>query len=125
MRIQLGVGEYFLIGFAFVLLARAIHYLAITRYLREHDIVAAAEGATIRDWAEWSAYRKARMARHEPLTWWYVLWLTQVVLLVWMIGWFSFFTGALKLGKPSHFVDSRADITGYRTVFDVAQRGYR
>jgi hypothetical protein len=125
VRIELGVGEYFLIGFAFVLLARTIHYLAVTRYLREHGIVAATEGATIRDWAEWSAYRKARITRHESLTWWYFLWFTQVFLLFWLAGWFAFAGGAIKLGKPSHFVDTTADSDGYRTVFDVAQVGYR
>jgi hypothetical protein len=61
----------------------------------------------------------------QPLTWWYVLWAIQIVLAFWMIGWFALAGGAVKIGRPSHFVDSIADTGGYRTVFDVEQSGYR
>ena len=125
MRIELSVSEYFIIGFALVLLGRTIHYLAVTRYLRERGVLLAVDRSPIRDWSEWAAYRKARLSDHQPLTWWYVLWTIQIVLCFWMIGWFAFAGGALKIGRTSHFVDTVADADGYRTVFDVEQSGYR
>ena len=125
MRIELSVSEYFIIGFALVLAGRTIHYLAVTRYLRERGVLATIDRSPIRDWSEWTAYRKARLSDHQPLTWWYVLWAIQIVLFFWMLGWFAYFGGALKLGVLSHFVDTAADAAGYRTVFDVAQSGYR
>jgi len=42
-----------------------------------------------------------------------------------MIGWFALAGGAVKIGRPSHFVDSVADKGGYSTVLDVEQSGYR
>ena len=125
MRIELSVSEYFIIGFALVLLGRTIHYLVVTRYLRERGVLPTTDRSTIRDWSEWAAYRKARLSERQPLTWWYVLWTIQIVLFFWMLGWFVYAGGALKLGALSHFVDNAADAAGYRTVFDVAQSGYR
>jgi hypothetical protein len=88
-------------------------------------MLAAADRWTIRDWSEWAAYRNARLCDHQPLTWWYVLWALQIVLFFWMLGWFAYAGGMLKIGTLSHFVDRAADEAGYRTVFDVAQSGYR
>jgi len=68
---------------------------------------------------------QARLSDHEPLTWWYVLWAIQIVLLFWMVGWFAYGGGALKLGRLSHFIESAADAAGHRTVFDVERSGYR
>jgi hypothetical protein len=123
MTIQLSVPEYFGIGVALIVLGRAIHYLTVTRYLRDNNI-AVAGGSSFRDWNEWSAYRKGRIADHQSLTWWYILWAIQFVLFFWMVGWFAFAAGALKLVTPSHFIDNAPDAVGYRTVFDVAQSGY-
>jgi len=125
VRIDLSVSEYFIIGFGLVLLGRTIHYLAITRYLRERGVLATIDRSPIRDWSEWAAYRKARLSDHQPLTWWYVCWGIQIVLFFWVIGWFAYAGGVLKIGRPSHFVDSATDGAGYRTVFDVEQTGYR
>src|SRR5437588_5547623 len=124
MTIQLSVLEYFGNGFALIILGRVIHYIAVARYLRDNNI-AVAGPSSIRDWNEWAAYKKARLADHQPLTWWYALWILQIVLFFWMAGWFAFAFGALKLVTPSHFVDNTPDSAGYRTVFDVAQSGYR
>jgi hypothetical protein len=33
------ISQYFFIGFTFLVLARIIHYLVVTRYLRAHNIV--------------------------------------------------------------------------------------
>jgi len=125
VRIELSISEYFVIGFALMLLGRTIHYLAVTRYLRARGVLATIDRSPIRDWSEWAAYRKARVSDRQPLTWWYVLWAIQIVLAFWMIGWFALAGGAVKIGRPSHFVDSVADTAGYRTVFDVEQSGYR
>jgi len=125
VRIDLSVSEYFILGFALVLLGRTIHYLTVTRYLRERGVLPTIDRSPIRDWNEWAAYRRARRSDHQPLTWWYVLWGIQIVLVFWMIGWFAYAGGALKFGRASHFVDTAADTAGYRTVFDVEQSGYR
>lgn len=125
MSIQVSVSEYFIIGFALVLLGRTIHYLTVTRYLRERGVLATIGRSPIRDWGEWAAYRKARLSDHQSLTWWYVLWAIQIVLFFWIMGWFAYAGGALKIGRPSHFVDTAADTAGYRIVFDVEQSGYR
>jgi hypothetical protein len=117
--------QYFSIGLALMVLGRTVHYLAVTRYLREQGLVAPAGGSSIRDWIEWAAYRKARLSDHQSLTWWYVLWTIQVVLLFWLIGWFGFGVGFVKMGTPTHLAQTTADADGYTTVFDVVQSGYR
>jgi hypothetical protein len=117
--------EYFIIGLGLIALGRTIHYLAVTRYLREHDLVAEGERGAIRDWREWSAYRKARLSDRQSLTWWYVLWAIQIVVLVWMIGWFASFAGALKFGVPNYSQVATSNVDGYTTVFDVTRTGYR
>jgi hypothetical protein len=125
VRIELSISEYFVIGVALVLLGRTIHYLAITRYLRDRGVLQTIDHSPIRDWSAWAAYRKARLSDHQPLTWWYVVWAIQIVVGLWMIGWFVLLGGAVKIGRPSHFVDRITDAAGYRTVFDVEQSGYR
>src|SRR5258708_9529872 len=124
MTIELSVEVYLGIGFVLILLGRIIHYRAVRRYLRDNK-VAVKGHSTIRDWNDLAAYRNARHATHQPLTWWYLLWAIQIILFVWMVGWFAFAGGALKLVTPSHFVNTAVDQAGYRTVFDVAQNGYR
>jgi hypothetical protein len=123
--IQLNLSEYFISGFALIALGRTIHYLVVTRYLRERGIVTTGGRRAIRDWAEWSAYRKARLAERQPLTWWYVLWVLQIVVFIWMIGWFASFGGALKFGMPTYPSPGTKNLDGYTTVFDVTQSGYR
>lgn len=124
MTLQLSVPAYFGMGFALIVLGRAIQYVAVTRYLRDNDIAVTGR-SSIRDWNEWAAYRKARVANHQPLTWWYALWTLQIVLFFWVLGWFAFGAGALKLVTSSRFIDNAPDLAGYRTVFDVEQSGYR
>jgi hypothetical protein len=125
MRVPLSVSEYFIVGFALIALGRAIHYRAVTRYLRERGLVTTGSRWAIRDWSEWSAYRKARLSDHQPLTWWYVLWALQIVLFVWMIGWFASAGGALKLGIPTNLPPATSNPEGYTTVFDVTRTGFR
>jgi hypothetical protein len=125
VSVQLSLPAYFFLGFALIVLGRTIHYLAVTRYLRGRGIVAAGDRWAIRDWREWSAYRKARLFDHQPLTWWYVLWAIQIVVFVWMIGWFASAGGALKFGMQTYLAPATSNPDGYTTVFDVAQSGYR
>ena len=124
MTLHLSVPAYIGIGAGLILLGRAIHYRTVTRYLRERN-VAVASSSSIRDWNEWAAYKQARVHNHEPLTWWYVIWTIQGILFIYMLGWFAFAGGLLRFIAPSHFIDNRVDQAGYRTVFDVAQSGYR
>lgn len=123
MIAPLTLGQYFTIAVVLIVLGRTIHYLTITRYLREHGIVIEAQ-SPIRDWKEWAAYRRARLSARESLTWWYVLWTMQIILLIWVVGWF--FSGiagwkipATKLPPPELAGG------GYVTVFDVTRRGYK
>ena len=125
MSIQLSLSEYFLIGFVLIALGRTIHYLAVTRYLRERCLVATRDRWAMRDWSEWSAYGKARLSDHQPLTWWYVLWAIQIVVFLWMIGWFASAGGALKFGVLTYLPLATSNVDGYTTVFDVTQTGYR
>jgi hypothetical protein len=125
VSVQLSLLGYFFLGFALIVLGRTIHYLAVTRYLRERGIVATGDRWRIRDWSEWSVYRKARLADHQPLTWWYVLWALQIVVFIWMIGWFASFGGALKFGTPTYPSPGTTNVEGYTTVFDVTHSGYR
>src|ERR1051326_926742 len=124
MNVELSFPLYLSVGPALILLARVIHYQAVTRYLKENN-VAVASSSSIRDWNEWAAYKRARLANNERLTWWYVLWAIQVILFFYMLGWFAFAGGFLKFITPTHFVDSGVGQAGYRTVFDVEQSGYR
>jgi hypothetical protein len=117
--------QFFSIGFALIVLGRAIHYLAVTRYLRERGIAVPAGLSPIRDWNEWAAYRKARFSDHQSLTWWYVIWTIQIILLFWLAGWIGSAAGVVKIHAPSQFAQATSDAGGYTTVFDVAQSGYR
>jgi hypothetical protein len=125
VNIPLSLPQYFIAGFALILLGRAIHYLAVTRYLREHGITVTRAGSVIPDWKEWSAYRKTRLFNHQPLTWWYALCAIQLILLFWLVGWIANGTGAVKIAMPSHLAQANADAGDYVTVFDVTQSGYR
>ena len=125
MSIPLSVPQYFSIGFVLIVLGRAIHYVAVTRYLKARGISVTRTGAMVPDWKEWAAYRKARLSDHKTVTLWYVLWAFQVVLLFWMVGWFAYGAGAMKIATPSHLSPAAVDAEGYATVFDVAKSGYR
>jgi|SRR5215471_4405576 len=52
-------------------------------------------------------------------------WGIQVILFFWMLGWFAIVGGSLRLVTPTRVVDAAVDQPGYRTLFDVAQSGYR
>jgi hypothetical protein len=125
VNIPLSLPQYFIAGFALIVLGRAIHYLAVTRYLREHGIAVRRAGSVIPDWREWAAYRKTRLSDHQPLTWWYALWTIQLILLFWLVGWIANGTGAVKIAIPSHLAQATANAGDYVTVFDVTQSGYR
>jgi hypothetical protein len=125
VSIQLSLPEYFSIGFALIVLGRTIHYLAVTRYLRERGIAATGGRSSIRDWNEWADYRKTRLSDHQPLTWWYVLWTIQIILFFWLVGLIAYGAGAVKIGIPTHLIQRSGDPPDYTTVFDVAQSGYR
>jgi hypothetical protein len=125
VSIHLSLEEYFIIGVALIVIARTIHYLAVTRYLRERGVATTGDRWSIRDWSQWSAYRTARLSDHQPLTWWYVLWALQIVVFVWMVGWFASVGGALKFGTPTYSALARSSSEAYTTVFDVTQAGFR
>ena len=125
MSIPLSPSQYFSIGFGLVVLGRTIHYLAITRYLRERCIDAGAGRSSIRDWNEWAAYRKARLFDQQPLTWWYVIWAIQIILLFQLMGWLAWGMGVVQFGTPSHITQGLGDTPGYMTVFDITRSGYR
>ena len=125
MNVPLSLPQYFSIGFALIVLGRAIHYVAVTRYLRERGIAITRAGSLIPDWKEWAAYRKTRLSDHRPLTWWYVLWAIQVILFFWVVGWLATGVGGVKIAIPSHLAQAASDAGDYVTVFDVTQSGYR
>jgi hypothetical protein len=125
VKIPLSLPQYFSIGFALIVLGRAIHYVAVTRYLTARGISITRAGALVPDWKEWAAYRKARLSDQKPLTLWYVLWAIQIILLFWMLGWFAYGAGAMKIATSSHLRSAAGDTDGYTTVFDVAESGYR
>ena len=115
---------YFAIGVALITLGRTIQYLVMTRYLKSRGL-AVAKGRWLSDWAEWKAYRAARLSEKQPITWWYVLWAMQVVLLFWLVGWICAGQGLLRIDAYSHFAERAANSSGYTTVFDVTQAGFR
>lgn len=116
---------YFALGVALIILARVIHYRAITRYLRSRGLAVAKGSSTLTDWKEWKAYRAARLSEKQPITWWYVLLAMQAVLLLWVVGWIFNGLGWIKIEALSHFAEGAADSSGYTTVFDVTQAGFR
>jgi hypothetical protein len=116
---------YFAIGGVLILGARAIHYAFVTRYLNDLGISSAGEGSSVRDWRDLSAYRKARLAKHVSLTWWYSLWALQIVAFLWMVGWFLNGFGFIKISAPSAFYTTEPAADGYMTVFDVTAAGFR
>ena len=91
---------YFFAGGALIILGRVIHYRVITRYLKSRGIVVGSRA--INDWAEWKAYRAARLAEKQPITWWYVLWAMQAVLLFWVAGWICNGLGIIRIEAYSH-----------------------
>jgi hypothetical protein len=125
VSVELSLSEYFIIGFALIALGRTIHYLAVTRYLRQRGIVATDNRWGMRDWREWPSYRKALLFDRQPLTWWYVLWAIQIVVFVWMIGWFATVVGVLKFGVLTYLPGATSNVDGYTTVFDATRTGYR
>ena len=124
MTLQFSLPAYISIGPALALLGRVIHYRAVTRYLRERNVSVVGK-SSIRDWNELAAYKQARVSNHELLAWWYVLWVIQAILFIYILGWVAFAAGALKFVAPSRFIDNAPDQAGYTTVFDVAKSGYR
>jgi hypothetical protein len=115
---------YFGLGVALAILGRVIHYLVVTRYLKSRGLEVA-KGHWLRDWAEWKAYRAARLAEKQPIIWWYVLWAMQLVLLFWVAGWICDGLGTIRIDAYSHFAERAANSSGYTTAFDVTQAGFR
>ena len=125
MNIPLSVPQYFSIGFALIVLARAIHYLTVTRYLKERGVAVARTGTSISDWEEWMTYRRMRLSDHRPLVWWYVLLAIQITLLFWVAGWLANGVGGIRIAKHN-LLGAAASVAGdYATVFDVSRDGYR
>jgi hypothetical protein len=85
----MGLPLYWSIGFGLIILGRTIHYFAVARYLKQRGILVEHNLFGVRDWAEWAAYKKAVLSDGQPLTWWYVLWTIQVILMFWLAGWFA------------------------------------
>ena len=85
----MSVPQYWSVGFGLIILGRIIHYFAVSRYLSRRGIQVERTRLYIRDWREWAAYKKARLSGGEPLTWWYVLWTVQIILIFWLVGWFE------------------------------------
>jgi hypothetical protein len=125
MSIPLSPSQYFSIGFGLIVLGRTIHYLAITRYLKERGIDAGAGRSSIRDWNELAAYRKARLSDQQPLTWWYIIWAILIILSFQLVGWLAWGMGAVQFGTPSHITQGSGDTPDYMTVFDITRSGYR
>jgi len=120
MNLQL----YFFLGIALIVLGRTIHYLVITRYLKSRGLEVA-KGSWLSDWREWKAYKAARLSEKQPIAWWYVLWAMQVVLLFWVAGWICNSQGIIRIDAPFDFSERAANSSGYATVFDVTQAGFR
>lgn len=121
MSIQL----YFGLGVALIILGRVIHYRVITRYLKSRGIAVAKGSSTLSDWKEWKVYKAARLSEKQPITWWYVLQAMQAVLLFWVVGWICNGLGWIRIEALSHFAEGAADSSGYITLFDVRQSGFR
>jgi hypothetical protein len=81
--------QYWSIGFALVILGRTIHYFVITRYLKRRGIEVQYARFSVRDWRDWTAYKKARLAEGQPIMWLYVLWTLQIILMFWLAGWLA------------------------------------
>lgn len=115
---------YFFLVAALITLGRVLHYRVITRYLKSRGLEPA-KGHWFNDFRDWKAYRAARLAEKQPITWWYVLWAMQVVLLFLVAGWICNFQGWIRIDAYSFFSEPAPNSSGYTTVFDVTQAGFR
>jgi hypothetical protein len=121
LRLQL----YFAVGIALAILGRVIHYRVITRYLKSRGLPVASGSSTFSDWKEWKAYKAARRSENQSIIWWYVLLAMGIIGVFYVAGWFCIVLGIIRIDSPFDFAGRAVNSSGYITVFDVTQAGFR